>query len=76
MPKPRTWLFIALGTLAILIGLALLVVGAGAWFFASHVKVEQATPATAREREVSQTVLEHDLQQRLHALLSARGGER
>ncbi len=50
MPKPRTWLFIALGTLAILIGLALLVVGAGAWFFANHVKVEQAAPAAARER--------------------------
>ena len=50
MPKPRTWLFIALGVLALLVGGAMLVIGAGAWFFASHVKVEDTTPAAARDR--------------------------
>ena len=50
MPKPRTWLFIVLGVLALLVGGAMLVIGAGAWFFASHVKVEDTTPAAARDR--------------------------
>lgn len=50
MPKPRTWLFVALGVLALLVGGAVLIIGAGAWFFASHVKVEDATPAAARDQ--------------------------
>lgn len=49
MPKPRTWLFIVLGTLAVLIGGALVVVGAGAWFFASHIKVEPAAEGHAEQ---------------------------
>jgi hypothetical protein len=49
MPKPRTWLFIGLGVLALFIGGALAVVGAGAWFFASHVRVEKADQGKAEE---------------------------
>jgi hypothetical protein len=49
MPKPRTWLFIVLGALAIFVGIAVLVVGAGAWFFASHVTVEPATQGRAEQ---------------------------
>jgi hypothetical protein len=47
MPKPRTWLFIALGVLALLIGGTLLLVGAGVWFFGQHVKVQDAAPVAA-----------------------------
>lgn len=49
MPKPRTWLLIALGTLAVLVGGALLVVGAGAWFFASHINIEPAAEGRAEQ---------------------------
>jgi hypothetical protein len=49
MPKPRTWFFLALGTLVLLVGLAVLVVGAGAWFFASHVTIEPASGGRAEE---------------------------
>lgn len=49
MPKPRTWLFIALGVVALLIGGVLALVGAGAWFFSRHVQIQETTTASATE---------------------------
>ena len=49
MRKPRTWLFILLGTLVLLVGGAILVIGAGAWFFAQHVTVDDATEGRAEQ---------------------------
>lgn len=64
MAKTRTWIFVGLGCLAVLVGGAVLVVGAGAWFFSQHIKVEPAaeqraerTIADVRGRFAGQTPL-------------------
>jgi hypothetical protein len=49
MPKPRTWLYVLGGLLVAGLLALVLLVGAGAWFFAQHVQVSESPESAAAE---------------------------
>lgn len=49
MPKPRTWVYVVAGLVVAGVLAVVLLVGAGAWFFAQHVQVSEAPDASAAE---------------------------
>ena len=49
MPKPRTWVYVIAGLGVAGVLAVVLLVGAGAWFFAQHVQVSEAPEASAEK---------------------------